>query len=240
MNINTLDVLDDALMILKVLLSGEDISSEKNSSLYEKYRASSTVEEMLHHVAGKLELRVYSGQDQLFVCPEVGSKLFGWSNEQLRANIPYVSNNTDLHMGYFVIMTLITYFYPEAYPDTPKSYIRIADLVEQVTNRFEGLLRVEDIETASKEYQFDFKGICKAWIQLTDARESVAGGKKDKISFVETICKFLHGEDFINFDSELKRVYPTKRFKTIVWNYYEDRDNRRGLLKFVNSLEGEL
>jgi len=32
-------------------------------------------------------------------------------------------------------------------------------------------------------------------------------------------------------------IYPTERFKTIIWNYYEDRDNRKDLLSFVNSLE---
>ena len=78
---DAMDVLDDALEILKALLQGEEVSKTKNVFLYEKYRYHSRVEEMLYHVTGKLELKVYAGQDRLFICPEVGSRLFGWSNE---------------------------------------------------------------------------------------------------------------------------------------------------------------
>jgi hypothetical protein len=38
-------------------------------------------------------------------------------------------------------------------------------------------------------------------------------------------------------DMNQRIIYPTERFKTIIWNYYEDRDNRKDLLTFVRSLE---
>lgn len=69
------EILDDALDILKALLQGEEVSRNKNSLLYEKFRYSTDVEEMLNHIAHKLELRVYSGNDRLFICPEAGSRL---------------------------------------------------------------------------------------------------------------------------------------------------------------------
>lgn len=231
------EVLDDALAILKALLQGEEVSKTKNVLLYEKYRYSTDIEEMLFHIAGKLELRVYSGNDRLFICPEVGSKLFGWSNEELRSKITYISNNSELFTGYFIIMTLITMFYREAYPDTPVAYIKINDLVESISKRFESLLTIEDLETVSQDNQFDFTDICKVWQRLPDAREGVSGGKNDKVSFVEVICKFLSNEKLIVLDLNQRIIYPTERFKTIIWNYYEDRDNRKDLLSFVRSLE---
>lgn len=231
------EVLDDALSILKVLLQGEEVSRNKNVLLYEKYRYSTDIEEMLFHIAGKLELRVYSGNDRLFICPEVGSRLFGWSNRELKDRIPYISNNSELFTGYFIIMTLITMFYREAYPDTPVAYIKINDLIESVSKRFETLLKIEDLEKVSTENQFDFADICKVWQRLPDAREGVAGGKNDKIAFVEVICKFLDEEKLIVLDMNQRIIYPTERFKTIIWNYYEDRDNRKDLLSFVKSLE---
>lgn len=237
MNSGTIDVLDDALDILKALLQGEEVSKNKNSLLYEKYRHRTDVEEMLWHIAGKLELRVYAGNDRLFICSEAGSGLFGWTNEELRDKISYISNNSDLFTGYFIIMTLITMFYREAYPDTPVAYIKLIDLVESVSKRLETLLQMGDLETASQENQFDFVDICKVWQRLPDAREGVTGGKNDKVAFVENICKFLNSESLILFDQNQRIIYPTERFKTIIWSYYEERDNRKDLLSFVNSLE---
>lgn len=230
------DVLDEALAILKALLQGEEVSKNRNGLLYEKYRYRTDVEEMLNHIASKLELRVYSGNDKLFICPEVGSRLFGWTNEELRNKISYITTNNELFTGYFVIMTFITMFYKEAYPDTPIAYIKIGDLVEGVSQRIETLFNMEDLEVVSQENQFDFAEICRVWQRLPDAREGVAGGKNDKVAFVENICKFLSTEKLIILDSNQKIIYPTERFKSIIWNYYEDRDNRKDLLSFVKSL----
>jgi len=231
------DVLDEALDILKALLQGEEVSKSKNTLLYEKYHYRSDVEEMLQHIAGKLELKVYAGHDRLFVCPEAGSLLFGWTNEELRGRISYISNNSELFTGYFIIMTLVTMFYREAYPDTPVAYIKINDLVENVTRRLAALWQMEDLEAAGRENQFDFVEICRVWQRLPDAREGVAGGKNDKVAFVENICRFLSSEKLIVLDMDRRIIYPTDRLKTIIWNYYEDRDNRKDLLSFVQSLE---
>lgn len=231
------EILDHALDILKTLLQGDEISRNKNTLLYEKFRYSTEVEEMLHHIAGKLELRVYSGNQRLFVCPEAGSRLFGWTNEELRARISYINNNSELFTGYFIIMTMITLFYREAYPDTPVAYVKVADLIESVSKRIESLAAREDLDAVSQDNQLDFAEICRVWQKLPDAREGVTGGKNDKIAFVENICRFLDSENLIAFAQDQKNLYPTDRFKTIIWNYYEDRDNRKDLLSFVRSLE---
>ncbi|HOA55760.1 MAG TPA: DUF6063 family protein [Clostridiales bacterium] len=231
------EILDDALDILKALLQGEEVSRNKNSLLYEKFRYSTDVEEMLNHIAHKLELRVYSGNDRLFICPEAGSRLFGWSNEELKSRIPYITTNSELFTGYFIIMTLITMFYKEAYPDTPIAYIKLSDLIQAVSVRFENLMKTEDLEKVIQDYQFDFAEICRVWQRLPDAREDVSGGKNDKIAFVEVILRFLHSEKLIVFDTDQKIIYPAERFRTIIWNYYEDNENRKDLLSFVRSLE---
>lgn len=233
------EALDSALEILKALLQGDEVSKNKNVLLYEKYRYSTDVEELLGHIASKLELKVYSGNDRLFVCPEAGSRLFGWTNEELRNSISYITNNSELFTGYFIIMVLVTMFYREAYPDTPIAYIKISDLVESVSGRFDTLLQIEDPERAAQENQFDFEEMARVWQKLPDAREGVSGGKNDKVAFTENILRFLQSEKLIVLDMNQRLIYPADRFRTIIWNYYEDTDNRRDLLSFVRSLEGE-
>ena len=170
------EILDDALDILKALLQGEEVSRNKNTLLYEKFRYSTDVEEMLNHMAHKLELRIYMGNDRLFICPEAGSRLFGWSNEELRDKIPYIITNRELFTGYFIIMTLITMFYKEAYPDTPIAYIKLSDLVEAVSVRFGNLIKTVNPEEISQEKQFDFTEICRVCSACL-MREGVSAGK---------------------------------------------------------------
>ncbi|SDE38081.1 DUF6063 family protein [Sporomusa acidovorans] len=237
MNAGTIEILDHALDILKVLLQGEEVSKNKNVLLYDKYRYNAAVEEMLIHIADKLELRIYAGSDRLFVCPEAGSRLFGWTNEELRDRISYVTTNSELFTCYFIIMTLVTMFYREAYPDTPVAYVKINELIESVARRLENLGRLPELEKVSEENQFDFTEICKVWQRLPDAREGVSGGKNDKVAFVENVCRFLYNEKLIALDMTQRIIYPTERLKVIIWNYYEDRDNRRDLLSFVRGLE---
>lgn len=240
MNTGTMDVLDNALAILKILLQGEEVRKHKNTLLYDKYNYNTDVEQMLLHISQRLELRVYTGNEQLFLCPEAGSRLFGWTNEELREKISYISNNSELFAGYFVIMTLITMFYREAFPDTPVAYIKLQELVESVSRRLEALAGTEDLEGVSRDRQFDFVEICKVWQKLPDAREGVSGGKNDKIAFVENICRFLQGEQLVILDMVQRTIYPTQRLKAIIWNYYEDRDNRKDLLSFIRELEGKV
>jgi hypothetical protein len=233
----SVEVLDEALAILKALLQGEVVSKVANVILYEKYRYSTDVGEMLHYLADKLELKVYTGDDQLFLCPQVGSRLFGWSNEELRRGINYINNNSDLFTGYFIIMNLITMFYREAYPDTPVAYLKVNDLIEKVSRRLEALLKLEDLEAVSQENQFDFADVGRVWQRLPDAREGISGGKNDKVAFVENICKFLQNERLVVFDQAQRIIYPTARLKTIIWSYYEDRDNRKDLLSLLGSMD---
>jgi hypothetical protein len=224
----SVEALDEALAILKALLQGEVVSKVANVILYEKYRYSTDVGEMLHYLADKLELKVYTGDDQLFLCPQVGSRLFGWSNEELRRGINYINNNSDLFTGYFIIMNLITMFYREAYPDTPVAYLKVNDLIEKVSRRLEALLKLDDLETVSQENQFDFADVGRVWQRLPDAREGISGGKNDK---------FLQNERLVVFDQAQRIIYPTARLKTIIWSYYEDRDNRKDLLSLLGSME---
>ena len=130
----------------------------------------------------RLELRV-QGLWLLFVCPEAGSLLFGWTNEE-PGPISYITTNSELFTGYFIIMTLVTMFYREAYPDTLGLH-KINDLVENVTSR---LAAWGGWKTASgPENQFDFVESAESG---KDSRRSGRwSGARNKIA-CENICRF--------------------------------------------------
>lgn len=242
MNAGIRDILDSSFDIFNALLEGQDVGQVKNRDLYERYRYNPDIEEMVQYIAGKMGMELYNYNEKLFLSPGTGNRLFGYSNDDLKRKIPYITRNDELFLGYFIIMTFITMFYKESGIDTPINYIRFSNLVEEVTNRFEALINMEDVEAVSHEYQFNFADICKVWMVLPDAREDAQlgvqqRGKNDKISFVRNICYFLQEEDLVVLDNDRNLVFPTDRFKAIIYFYYEDRDNKNDILTFVNELE---
>ena len=238
MNAGIREILDNAFEIYSALLEGQDMGKAKNREMYERYLYNPDIEEMVQYMAGRMGLKLYHYNEKLFMSSGVGNRIFGYTNDELKRRIAYINRNDELYLGYFIIMTLITMFYKESGIDTPINYVGFSALVEEIANRFEALVKVEDIESTSREYQFNFSDICKVWLRLVDAREDIAQrGKNDKVSFVRNICYFLQEEELVVLDNDRNLIFPTDRFKAIIYFYYEDRDNKNDILKFVNELE---
>lgn len=239
-NMIAAETLDDAMSIFKALLTGEEVSKKENSFLYDKYRYNSAVEELIGYLAEKFEVRIYAGNEKLFICPKVGSRLFGWSNEELKRKLRMPNAlNSDLYLSYFIIMTLITMFYPEASPHTPIVYVKFNDLVEVVSTRMEQLIKKEDLESVTQDTQFDFVGICKRWQEKPFASEGGRERSTTRVGLVETACRLLDEEKLVVYDQVQKLLYPTERFNVIIWKYYEEKDNRVDLLSLIEGLEGD-
>lgn len=238
MNASTRELLDNAFSIFNALLEGQAIGRSKNRELYECYRNNADVEEMVLYIAGKMGLKIYIYEEKLFISPGVANRIFGYTNDDLKKKIPYISRNDELYLCYFIIMTLITMFYKESGIDTAINYVRFSALIEEITNKFDALINVDDLEAISREYQFNFADICKVWIRLTDARVNMQQrGKNDKISFVKNVCLFLQSEELVVIENERNLIFPTDRFKAIIYYYYEDRDNKNDILSYINALE---
>jgi len=229
-----------ALDIFNTLLAGEEVSKNKNKDLYDRYIYNADVEDILQFIIEKLDMEIYRYNEKLYLCPCVENKVFGYNNEELRRKIPRITRNDELYLCYFIIMTVITMFYKESGMDTPISYIKFGDLVAEVTNKFEVLISIEDLEKVSEEKSFNFAEIAKVWIRLQDAREDmVTGGKNDKVSFIKNVCSFLRDEKLIIIDEDRNSIFPTDRFKAIIYNYFEDRDNKNDIFEFVYGLGGD-
>lgn len=234
------ETLGQALEIFIALLSEEEVSKSKNKELYDKYIYHTDVEETLHFITDKLDMELYRYNEKLYLCPSVENTVFGYTNEELKRKIPRITRNDELYLCYFIIMTVITMFYKESGMDTPIAYIKFGDLVEMVTAKFEAMINTEDLEKISEEKAFNFAEIAKVWLRLPDAREDMTlGGKNDKISFVKNVCNFLRDEKLIVIDEDRNVLFPTDRFKAIIYNYFEDRDNKNDIFQFVYGLGGE-
>lgn len=240
MNLNDKETLGQSLDILRALLAGEEVSKNRNKDLYDKFIYHTDVEETLLFIAERLDMELYRYNEKLFLCPSVENDIFGYTNEELKRKIPRILRNDELYLCYFIIMTLITMFYKESAMDTPISYVKFGDLIESVTGKFDAMIGIENLESISEEKAFNFAEIAKVWQRLPDARpDLVAGGKNDKISFVRNVCNFIRDENLIMIDEERNVLFPTDRLKAVIYNYFEDRENKNDIIQFVYELGGE-
>ncbi len=236
MNFSEREIAGTAIDLFKLLISGEEVSKNKNRDFYSSYFDNSEVGEFLDFFVEKFDMEVYHFSDKLFICPGAGNNIFGYTNEELKRKIPYVNKNSELYLCYFIIMTLITLFYKESAIDTVKEYVTLRELDEKVTKKFESLVKIEDIEKLSKENNFNFSAIAKTWRDLRDTREEKQGGKNDKFSFINNVCNFLEEEKLIIKDEERSCLYPADRFKAIIYKYFQDRDNKDKIYELIKSL----
>lgn len=228
------ETLGEALDILQALLAGKKVSLNENRELYDRYLSDNGVEECVSLLTEKMGLELFRYDDQLFITPGVGNVVFGWSNEELRKRIPWVQSNTDLYLCYFVIVVIITMFYGLEVP-----YCKLDRVVTEVTDKFNALLRLEDIETVSHETQYNFAAIAKAWRNRTEItrkeekEEPAQYGIMDKRRLVHTVCRFLKDENLFVIDEERQIILPTSRFKAIIYHYFEQRENKNRVLELV-------
>jgi len=236
------ETLELALEIFNALLMGEEVSRSYNKNLYESFLYNVDIEETVLFIAEKFDMELYRYNDKLYLCPGVKNQLFGYTNEELRKKIARVNKNSndELYLCYFIIMVIITMFYKESNMDTYVNYIKLADLIEEVSSKFDALINMEDLEQAGEEYSYDFPRIARAWMTLKDGREEIGlGGKNDKVSFVRMVCQFLQEEKLLTFDGDRNLYFPTDRFKAIIYNYFENRENKNDLYEFVYRLGRE-
>ena len=232
--------LDVALEIINTLIQNKEISKEKNVSLYQKYVNSSDIGNLADKIAEKMGFDIYRMDNTLNLCVMLDNKIFGYTNEELKKKIKMINKNEDIYLMYFIILTILTCFYRESGLNSPRSYLNLSELLETIEIKFQSLVK-EDIERTSRENEYNFVDIKNVWERLQDAREDIAvGGKNDKISFVKLVLHFLEEEKLINFNEERQIISITKRFKAIVYFYFENnKENKNKLLEYVYNLGGD-
>ncbi len=238
------EVLEYSLEIVYKLVAGEDVSEFKNKELFYKY-ANDEVEDCIDLICSKFSLSIFKTMDgkALVLTPGIENKAFGYNNEELRRKL--WGNNEKLYIAYFIIMVIITMFYKESAMDSSVPFIYIKDVIDEVDKKFNALIEREDLEEVSREYSYNFAALAKSWHKMMvkkDEEDLGNLGFKDKISAVSTVCRFLNNEGLILIEAyrgEGGGIVPTERFKSIIYNFFEDRGNKSQILEFTRQLGDE-
>jgi|GEM_PF-593334 len=234
-----------AVKVLGELLAGNEVSSESNRELYNLYVTDSNVEDFLYLICEELSLKLYNYEDELFLSPGVENKVFGYNNDDFKKRMKYNFDNMDMYMSYFVMMTIITMFYKESDYDTHIRRISINNILEKVNEKMNALLSIDEISEVSSDLSYNFEEISKRWKSLRkisirgsdfDNLEASDRGKNSQYAFINTVCNFLEREGLIRIDANMNSILPQKRFKAIVYSYFQNKDSRNEVYDYIKKL----
>lgn len=228
--------LDKALDIVSKLIQGENLSEKgANATLYQEYNTNAEVYDIVHMSLKKFNLNIYEYNNSLFVGPKENNRVFGYSNEELRAKMG-LKLNKELYLAYFVIYNVITLFYTDTVSSTYAEFIRLEDVINNVEktslsiiDKSAGLI-IDEIEENS------FKQIALSWDELPAAtiedQSGLRAARNSKAGFVKIVINFLISQELLVESQD--RYYPTDRFKSLIENYF---DEYRG--RFSEIMNGE-
>lgn len=228
--------LDKALDIVSKLIQGENVSEKgANATLYQEYNTNAEVYDIVHMSLKKFNLNIYEYNNALFVGPKENNRVFGYSNEELRAKMG-LKLNKELYLAYFVIYNVITLFYTDTVSSTYAEFVSLEDIIANVEktslsiiDKSAGLI-MDEIEENS------FKQIALSWDELPAAtiedQSGLRAARNSKAGFVKIVVNFLISQELLVESQD--RYYPTDRFKSLIENYF---DEYRG--RFSEIMNGE-
>ncbi len=230
--------LEKAMDIYAKLVTGEEIKrGGANGSLYDDYYGNAEVYEIVGVMLKKLNLSIYEYKESLFLSAGEGNRIFGYTNEELKKAIG-VRYNKELYLCYFIIYEILLTFYSDSASYQFKEYIRIEDVMEEVTRALSVFTKDIAVYDLDEERQESFQAVALLWDELPastgEEQEELRASRASKASFVKLTFNFLIGEKL--FVEVSRRYYPTERFQAIVEHYFEEY---RGQIYDALSREGQ-
>lgn len=216
--------LEKAMDIYAKLITGEEIRrSGTNSSLYEDYYGNAEVYEIVSTLLKKLNLSLYEYKESLFLSAGEGNRIFGYTNEELRKAMG-LRYNKELYLCYFIMYEILLAFYSDSASYQFKEYIKIENVMEEVTKALTVFTKDIAVYDMEEEQQESFQAVALLWDELPastgEEQEEIRASRASRASFIKLTFNFLVNEKL--FVEVNRRYYPTERFQAIVEHYFEE------------------
>lgn len=216
--------LEKALDIVSKLILGEEIAEKgSNAALYQEYSTNGEVYDIVYKAIGKMNLKLYEYHNTLYISPGDNSKVFGYSNEELRREIG-VRNNKELYLAYFIIYNVLSFFYQSSDSSTYCEFVRLEEMIAAVDAALSNVLDKKNGVILEEIEERSFRQIAMSWEELPvssqeDASRTVVS-RNSKAGFVKLVLQFMVKQELL-VENVLK-YYPTNRFRALAENYFEE------------------
>lgn len=221
--------LEKALDIYSTLITGQEVSRSNTDTreLYEEYYGNQAVYDITNRLMKKLNLNVYEYEDSIYITAGDGNRIFGYTNDDMKRLLG-LRVNKELYMVYFIMYNALLSFYQDSASYQVKEYVKLSDMLEQVSSYLSRITSDLSVYSMNELEEDSFKTIALLWDELpavtSDDKDKNRASRASRIGYIKLTFNFLVAQKlFVEVED---RYYPTKRFKAIAENYFEEYKGR--------------
>ena len=221
--------LEKALDIYSTLITGQEVSRSNADTreLYEEYYGNQAVYDITNRLMKKLNLNVYEYEDSIYITAGDGNRIFGYTNDDMKRLLG-LRVNKELYMVYFIMYNALLSFYQDSASYQVKEYVKLSDMLEQVSSYLSRITSDLSVYSMNELEEDSFKTIALLWDELpavtSDDKHKNRASRPSRTGYIKLTFNFLVAQKlFVEVED---RYYPTKRFKAIAENYFEEYKGR--------------
>jgi len=234
------DNLGTSIDILSIILEMGSLTRRDNPREFLQYDQEPEVRDSLNFLADKLGLLICEQRDALYISPGINNRTFSLSNTEIKRELGIGFNNPMMYTAFFIMHVIVTEFYKEATKDTYRGKLSKNDLLESVDKKVKAMMDLEDLESTSDQYHFNFKQIADIWNSLPktefkeDSEEVKQRGSSSKLALINQTAKFMKKQGLIDENNDA--IYLTDRCKAIIGEAYNRSEIRVEISNFIEGL----
>lgn len=220
-----------AIKIFKILLENGQLDRDEYSDLFIEY-LNTEVQEIINVFEEEMDCKVIRINNTVYLLPDYDNGLLGFRNKDFREWIGSNSRLSDVYMSYYITMFILFKFYGGKNKNPKqREFLRINTLIDELDNRFEGVLKQnrEQVVLKEEELSINLISIAEAWNQKITLEDNK---RTTKFGTVLRICSLLEQEKLIRLMEEKKEIRTTKKLDDLM-TYYFLNDSR---INEINSI----
>lgn len=219
------------IQIFKILLENGQLDRGEHSDLFVEY-LNSEVQEVLSEFEEEMECRIIKLNNTIYLLPNYDNSLLGFKNKDFREWIGSNARLSDIYLSYYITMFILFKFYGGKNKNPKqREFIRIMTLIDDLDQRFEGILHKnqEDVIKTEEELSINLISIAEVWNQKIVHEENK---RTTKYGTLLKICSLLEQENLIRLMEDKKEIRTTKKLDDLMM-YYFLNDSRIGEINSI-------
>lgn len=204
------------LKLFRKLAEAGCIDDKTDAELYVSF-GDPDVREQLDEFAAELGFVLVTVPHCVYLVPELGNSLLGFSPRELRESIATNARLLDAYLQSYIIMVIFWMFYGSKNRDPQRTtFLQVKDIVETLDRR----LPVGDavfLEDWRQKVDINFSQLAAYWNSMHVQQEGKRGTRLGKVL---AACRLLESQKLLWFYDDQREVRPTQRLNDLMKHYY--------------------
>lgn len=204
------------LKIFRELAEAGCLDERSNAELYVSFH-NPDIREQLDEFAAELGFTLVTAPHRVYLVPDIGNSLLGFSQRELRESIASNARILDTYLQSYIIVVILWMFYGSKNADPQRTtFLQIKDIVAALDRRLPAGEAVF-LEDWQQKSDIDFKQLSDYWNSMHIQQE---GKRSTRQGMVLKACRLLETQKLVWLHDDNREIRPTPRLNDLMKHYY--------------------